>query len=88
MIEIASPMPKKARYRISELVGNIPVSRLKSEKSALSAQLGVSIAQLNRIIRGHSDPSGTQLRIIADFFGVQVDELYAEQHFSESVLPE
>jgi len=86
MIEIASAMPKKAQYRIGELVGNIPVSRLKSEKMALSAQLGVSIPQLNRIIRGDSDPSGTQLRVIADFFGVPVDELYANQDLPDPTL--
>ncbi|MEZ4941917.1 MAG: helix-turn-helix transcriptional regulator [Saprospiraceae bacterium] len=87
MIEIASPLPKKARYRIAEFVGNIPVSRLKFEKLALSAQLGVSIAQLNRIIRGDSDPSGTQLRVIADFFDVAVDELYADQDLSDTAMP-
>lgn len=69
-------MPKKAEYRFPEMFGNLPAARVMDEKNTLSAQLDISIAQLNRIIRGDSDPSGTQLRIIADFFGVQVDELY------------
>lgn len=77
MSELMMAQPKKADYRISELVGNIPAARLTEEKNALAAQLQLSIAQLNRIIRGDSDPSGTQLRIIADFFGVAVDDLYA-----------
>jgi len=76
MTEAATVMPKKAEYRFPELFGNLPAARVMDEKYALSAQLEISIAQLNRIIRGDSDPSGTQLRIIADFFGVQVDDLY------------
>lgn len=78
MSELIMEQPKKAEYRIDELVGNLPAARLTNEKLALAAQLGISIAQLNRIIRGNSDPSGTQLKIIADFFGVQVDDLYAD----------
>ncbi len=76
MIDAAFQIPKKAEYCIDKYVGNLPVSRVKEEKISLAAQLDISIAQLNRIIRGDSDPSGTQLRIIADFFGVQVDDLY------------
>lgn len=71
--------PKKARYRFQELVGNIPNARLGDEKRALAFQLNLSIAQLNRLIRGDSEPSGTQLRIIADYFGKSVDELYDEE---------
>ncbi len=87
MIEITSARSKKARYRIGELVGNIPVSRIRSEKLALAAQLGISIPQLNRIIRGDSDPSGTQLRVIAHFFGVPVDELYIDPDLPTPTLP-
>lgn len=76
MTETATAMPKKAEYRFPELFGNLPAARVMDEKYALATQLDISIAQLNRIIRGDSDPSGTQLRIIADFFGTQVDELY------------
>lgn len=76
MTDTATAMPKKAEYRFPEMFGNLPAARVMDEKNTLSAQLDISIAQLNRIIRGDSDPSGTQLRIIADFFGVQVDELY------------
>lgn len=72
----ASPTPKKARYRIAELIKEIPNGRLTEEKEALATQLGVSIPQLNRIIRGGSDPSGSQLRIIAAYFGISVDDLY------------
>lgn len=72
----AATTPKKARYRIAQLVGDIPNSRLTEEKEALAFQLGISIPQLNRIIRGGSDPSGSQLRIIATYFGVAVDDLY------------
>jgi len=67
---------KKANYRIAQLVDDIPSGRLTEEKERLAEELGISIPQLNRIIRGASDPSGTQLRIIADFFGVPVDALY------------
>ena len=76
MTDTATAMPKKAEYRFPEMFGNLPAARVMDEKNSLSAQLDISVAQLNRIIRGDSDPSGTQLRIIADFFGVQVDELY------------
>jgi len=69
---------QKARYRIRELVGNIPSARLTIEKEDLAKQLGISMGQLNRIIRGGSDPSGTQLLVIADFFGMTVDGLYAD----------
>lgn len=79
MTDTATATPKKAEYRFPVLFGNLPSARLMDEKYALSAQLGISIAQLNRIIRGDSDPSGTQLRIIADFFGVQVDDLYSAE---------
>ena len=72
----ASPTPKKARYRIAELIKEIPNGLLTEEKEALATQLGVSIPQLNRIIRGGSDPSGSQLRIIAAYFGISVDDLY------------
>lgn len=75
MQEVAAQ--KKAEYRIGEFVGNIPAARLTEEKTSLAAQLGISIGQLNRIIRGESDPSGTQLWTIAQFFGCTVDELYA-----------
>ncbi|MBL7780654.1 MAG: helix-turn-helix transcriptional regulator [Saprospiraceae bacterium] len=67
---------KKATYTIAKYVADIPNGRLSAEKEALASQLGISIAQLNRIIRGDSDPSGTQLLIIANFFGVSVGELY------------
>lgn len=77
--------PKKARYRIAQFVGNIPNSRLTEEKEALAAELGISIPQLNRIIRGGSDPSGSQLRIIATYFGVAVDDLYIHEE-SESAV--
>lgn len=75
MLEVTAQ--KKAEYRIDEFVGNIPAARLTEEKTSLAAQLGISIGQLNRIIRGDSDPSGTQLWIIAAFFGCSVHELYA-----------
>jgi len=68
----------KAKYRIAHRIAEIPVGRIKQEKASLAEQLGISIAQLNRLIRQDSEPSGTQLRIIADFFGVSVDELYEE----------
>jgi len=71
--------PKKAKYRIADFVANIPNGRLTEEKEALAAQLGISVPQLNRIIRGGSDPSGSQLLIIANFFGVAVDDLYQEE---------
>ena len=72
----AAPTPKKAKYRIAELVGNIPFGRIMEEKEALASQLDISLHQLNRIIRGGSDPSGSQLLVIANFFGVPVDDLY------------
>lgn len=74
-IQAATP-PKKAKYRIAEFVENIPFGRIMEEKEALASQLGISLHQLNRIIRGGSDPSGSQLLIIAKYFGVAVDELY------------
>lgn len=70
---------KKASYRFYEMVLNIPNGRLTQEKAALASQLGVSIFQLNRIIRGGSEPNGTQLLIIAKFFGVPVSDLYENE---------
>lgn len=72
----AAVTPKKAKYRIAELVGNIPFGRIMQEKEALASQLDISLHQLNRIIRGGSEPSGSQLLIIANYFGVSVDDLY------------
>lgn len=83
MSETMIALTKRAEYRIAELVGNIPAARLTEEKQALAAQLGISIAQLNRIVRGDSDPSGTQLRIISVFLGVSVDDLYATEVIAE-----
>lgn len=73
--QAAMPL-KKARYRIDEFIETIPNGQLMERKAMLAELLDISIPQLNRIIRGGSDPSGTQLRIIADFFEVPVDELY------------
>lgn len=69
-------LTKRAEYKIRAFVGNIPAARLTAQKNALANQLGISIGQLNRIIRGESDPSGTQLLTIAEFFGVTVNDLY------------
>jgi len=76
MTEQVLELPKKANYRIAELVESIPNGTLTDKKIELADLLGISVPQLNRIIRGGSEPSGTQLRIIAAFFEVSVDELY------------
>lgn len=67
---------QKCTYRIKEFVDNIPNGRLREEKELLCAKLGISLHQLNRIIRNGSEPSGTQLKLLADHFGVSVDDLY------------
>lgn len=71
----AYPRPK-AQYRFRELFGNIPAAKLTETKVKVAARLDISIASLNRIIRGESDPSGTQLLIIAESFGISVTDLY------------
>lgn len=75
---------KKAEYRFKELFGNVAASRLTETKATVSNRLGISIAQLNRIIRGESDPSGTQLLIIADSFGLTVSDLYYSKESSST----
>jgi len=68
----------RAQYRFKEIFGKVAAADLSNTKSEVSDRLGISIAQLNRIIRGESDPSGTQLLIIAEHFDLPVDELYAD----------
>jgi transcriptional regulator with XRE-family HTH domain len=82
MIQQAVATQKKAEYRLKDLIDGIPNGRLIEEKNALAAQLGIGVPQLNRLIRGDSDLSGTQLRIIADFFGCGVNELYADNELA------
>ena len=67
---------QKAQYRFRELFGNIPASRLTETKIQIAHRLGISIASLNRIIRGESDPTGTQLKILAESFNLTVSDLY------------
>ena len=73
---------QKARYRFREVFGNIPAARLTETKVKVANRLGISIASLNRIIRGESDPTGTQLLIIAESFGISVSDLYYTGHQS------
>lgn len=67
---------QKAQYRFREVFGNVPAAKLTETKVRVATRLGISIASLNRIIRGESDPSGTQLMIIAESFGLAVSDLY------------
>ncbi len=83
MTEQVLEAPKKANYRIADFVETIPNGRLTEEKEQLAEKLGISVPQLNRIIRGGSEPNGTQLRIIALFFGVKVDELYTPETITQ-----
>lgn len=83
MEEKAAATPKKATYRIAQLVADIPNGRLTEQKEALADKLGISVPQLNRIIRGGSDPSGSQLQIIATFFETSVDQLYVKDDEAE-----
>lgn len=66
----------KAQYRIAELLDSLPKAEYSDKKKALAATLGVTTQQLNALIRGVGDLSGTKLALVAEFFAVPVDELY------------
>lgn len=67
----------QVQYRFREIFGKVAAAELTATKEAVAERLKISIAQLNRIIRGDSDPSGTQLYLMADYFDIPVDDLYA-----------
>jgi transcriptional regulator with XRE-family HTH domain len=75
---------KKAEYRFREIFGAVSAAKLTEVKATIANRLGISIAQLNRIIRGDSDPSGTQLLILAESFSLSVDDLYYSQQAQEA----
>lgn len=66
----------KSQYRLRELLEAFPLQVYMEKKMELTIRLGIGKPQLDRLIRGDSDPSGTQLRILAEFFGCTVDALY------------
>lgn len=66
----------KAQYRLRELLERFPQDEYMDKKRELAKRLNIGKPQLDRLIRGDSDPSGTQLRIMADFFNSTVDALY------------
>lgn len=66
----------KAQYRLRELLEAFPQEEHISKKRELAQLLHVSRTQLGRLLSGHCDPSGTQLKIMAEFFGCSVDALY------------
>lgn len=67
----------KAKYRFKQAFGAIPAAEISNVKNEVADRLGISLAQLNRIIRGESDPSGTQLFLIAESLNTTVNDLYA-----------
>jgi transcriptional regulator with XRE-family HTH domain len=66
----------KAKYLLRELLEAFPLHEYMDKKKELAKKLGIGRPQLDRLVRGDSDPSGTQLKIMAEFFGCSVDELY------------
>jgi transcriptional regulator with XRE-family HTH domain len=66
----------KAQYRLRELLEKFPLDEYMDRKRELAKRLNIGKPQLDRLIRGDSDPSGTQLKIMAVFFGCTVDALY------------
>lgn len=70
------PHQTKAKYRLRELLAAFPVHAYMEKKRELAQKLDIGMPQLDRFIRGDSDPSGTQLKIMAEFFGCSVDALY------------
>lgn len=75
----------RAQYRFRELFGQVASSELTETKLLVAKRMDISIAQLNRIIRGDSDPSGTQLLVIAEYFGISVSDLYQHQALSAAL---
>jgi len=69
----------KAKYRLGDLLSSFASNEYMSRKRELAQLLGIGIPQLDRLIRGDSDPSGTQLKIMAAFFGCTVDALYRQE---------
>lgn len=72
----------KAQYRLKDLLEAFPQNIYLNKKKELANKLGISTHQLGRFIRGNSDPSGTQLKIMAEFFGCLVDDLYQKTEVS------
>lgn len=72
----------KAEYRLRELLEAFPLSSYMDKKRELAKNLGIGMPQLDRFIRGNSDPSGTQLKIMAEFFDCLVDDLYQKTEVS------
>lgn len=66
----------KAKYCLRELLEAFPSSEYMKKKRGLADMLGIGMAQLDRLFRGDSDPSGTQLKVMAEFFECRVDDLY------------
>jgi transcriptional regulator with XRE-family HTH domain len=69
-------MDNRAKYRIREILSNVPKSEFPHAKKELCNILGITVQGLSNLLNGRSDWSGTKLRLVADYFGVPVDELY------------
>lgn len=66
----------KAQYRFRELLEKFSLNEYMHKKRELAKRLSIGMPQLDRFIRGDSDPSGTQLKAMAEFFECLVDDLY------------
>ncbi len=74
----------KTQYVLRELLSVYPVNEYMERKRALAKKLEVGMPQLDKLIRGDSDPSGTQLKIMAEFFSCTVDALYKPMEAAKS----
>lgn len=66
----------RAKYRVSEILSSVPKSQYREKKQQLCDLLGITSQGLSKLLHGYSDWTGTKLLLVAQFFGVPVDDLY------------
>ena len=73
-------MPK---YNIQEYLNQVPSGQVKAAKAELVARLGISDRQFRRLCKGESEVKVDHLVVVADFFGISIDELINKEQISQ-----
>jgi transcriptional regulator with XRE-family HTH domain len=67
---------KLSRYRLNELLNSIPQGEYKTKRAELLKRLDITAPTLGDYRKGVRDIPGEKLKIIADFFQVDIEDLY------------